>query len=167
MSARFAVAPLISHVWRSAAVGVLIGLAVLPALPVQADTPSLQDLAFHDLFQLPIGPKGLVPSPRLLQLNGRRVRMLGYRVQVAPEQALPHLLLLSPLPAQVGDEDDSLADDLPPQVVFVHGANLPNTPGLLQVQGRLELGAKDEADGHVSAVRILAERVEAVVSTEP
>lgn len=131
-------------------------------LPAWAESAAPQDLAFRDLFQLPVGPQGLVPTQRLLQLNGQVVRMLGYRVKVPADQAVPELLLLAPVPLQLGDEDDSLADDLPPQVVFVHGADLPSAPGLLRVQGRLELGARDEADGHVSTVRIQAQRVEVV-----
>ncbi|MEY2632510.1 MAG: hypothetical protein RIR00_1164 [Pseudomonadota bacterium] len=141
-----------------------LGLVLLlgQGFPAWAETDSPPDLAFRDLFRLPVGPKGLEPSAKLVQLNGQIVRMLGYPVKVPADQAVPGLVLLAPFPTQLGDEDDSLADDLPPQVVFVHGADLPATPGLLRVQGRLELGARDEADGHVSTVRILAQRVEAV-----
>ena len=32
---------------------------------------------------------------------------------------------------------------------------LPNYRGLLQLQGRLSVGARDEPDGHLSSVRLL------------
>ena len=50
--------------------------AELPAPPDAA-----ADLNFREFFALPIGPKGLVPSARLLGLDGRRVRIVGYMVK--------------------------------------------------------------------------------------
>jgi hypothetical protein len=115
------------------------------------------DLKFHDFFQMPVGPRGLRPTDKLLQLNGKRVRILGYMVK--QEQPYTGLFLLTPLPVTMGDEDEGLADDLPVTTLFVHleGGERPvaYVPGLLQVSGILRVGSQDEADGRVSSVRLL------------
>jgi len=132
------------------------------ACAVQAQTnasPAATELRFGEFFARPVGPRGLTPSTKLLALDGQTVRMVGY--MAAAELPTPGLLVLTPLPSSLGDEDESLADDLPPQVVFVHlsGAaaaqTLANRAGLLRLQGRLSVGPQEEADGHVSTVRLL------------
>ena len=125
----------------------------LPALPAE-----VTDLKFRELFTLPIGPRGLTPSAKLIALAGKRVRMVGYMAK--QETPLAGLFILSPLPVLMGDADDSLADDLPASAVFVHvdaagEAPVPYFSGLLRLTGTLQLGAFDEADGHVSAVRLM------------
>jgi hypothetical protein len=87
------------------------------------------------------------------------VRLVGYRVPMA--DAPPGLLILSPLPVSLGDEDESFADDLPASAVYVHlteaaAAALPPS-GLLSLSGRLQLGAQREADGRLSYVRLVLE----------
>jgi hypothetical protein len=113
------------------------------------------DLKFREMFELPVGPRGLQPSQKMLGLDGQRVRMVGYMV----EQETPRSLILAPLPLKLGDEDESLADDLPPSVVFIHfplgeNADLHHVPGLLELVGTLSIGGFPEADGRVSAVRL-------------
>ena len=74
---------------------------------------------------------------------------------------VPGLLVLSPLPVELGDEDESLSDDLPVTATFVHLAAgqaqvaVPYLPGLLQFTGILQVGPSGEADGHVSSFRLL------------
>ena len=124
----------------------------LPQLPAD-----VSDLKFRELFTLPVGPRGLVPSARLMALAGKRVRLIGYMAQ--QEDPVPGLFIFAALPVMLGDADDNLADDLPPSSVFVHvtgheGKVLPFFPGLLRLTGTLALGAFDEVDGHVSAVRL-------------
>lgn len=127
--------------------------------PPSATTAGAVELRFAELFARPVGPKGLQPSAKLLALDGQRVRMVGY--MVAAELPTPGSLVLTPLPASMGDEDEHLADDLPPQAVFVHLSGpaadqvLPNLAGLLRLQGTLSVGPQNEADGHVSTVRLL------------
>jgi hypothetical protein len=116
------------------------------------------ELKFHDFFKLPIGPRGLEPTQKLLQLNGQRVRITGYMAR--QENPTAGLFILTPLPVAMGDEDDSLADDLPAAVVFVHiepqaDRIVPYVSGLLKLSGTLQLGSQDEADGHVSTVRLI------------
>ncbi|TRZ97273.1 MAG: hypothetical protein D4R84_05565 [Rhodocyclaceae bacterium] len=119
--------------------------------------PDATDLRFHEFFKLPIGPRGLEPTEKLKSLAGKRIRMVGYMAR-QDTPASGHFVL-SPLPVSIGDEDESLADDLPASVVFVHvyppaKQPLPFYPGLLRVTGTLSLGAHEETDGHVSSVRL-------------
>lgn len=134
---------------------------VPPALLARAGAPlpdGVAELRFADFFVRPVGPRGLEPAPRLRALAGQRVRIVGYMADAALPMA--GRLVLAPLPVELGDEDEALADDLPPQAVFVHlsGAaaarTLPHYPGLLALTGTLELGPRDEPDGHVSSVRL-------------
>jgi hypothetical protein len=122
---------------------------------LQRPTPDPEDLKFREMFQLPIGPRELMPSEKLLRLDGRRVRMVGYMV----DQKTMRSFILAPLPLKLGDEDESLADDLPPGVVFIHFAEedtaaLRHIPGLLELTGTLRIGNFVESDGRVSAVRL-------------
>jgi hypothetical protein len=131
------------------------------AASATGDEPAaVTELRFRDFFRMPVGPRGLEPSSQLVALDGRSVRIRGYVVRQA--ERTPGLLILSPLPVELGDADESLSDDLPPAVVFVHfDASAPDVAGLVQVTGTLDLGARDEADGHVSQVRLQLSAVQA------
>jgi len=141
---------------RAEAVEIPIAVTVSGDLtPPSLDTT---DLKFHELFKLPVGPRGLEPSKKLIGLNSKRVRMVGYMAK--EENPTPGLFILSPLPVNMGDEDESLADDLPASAVFVHMGSasnevVPYLPGLIRLSGVLQLGSLQEADGHISTVRIL------------
>lgn len=140
---------------EAAAVAAPAALRVDSAL---APEPGTTDLKFREFYTLPIGPKGLTPSARLLGLAGQRVRMVGYMArQDAPSAGM---LILAPLPVALGDEDESFSDDLPATALYVHLAAadreqpVPWMPGPLAVTGVLELGAAREADGRLSFVRL-------------
>jgi hypothetical protein len=116
------------------------------------------DLKFRELFKLPIGPRGLEPSEKLIGLNGKRVRMVGYMAK--EENPTSGMFILSPLPVNMGDEDESFADDLPASAVFVHLESAGNKfasylPGLIKLTGTLQFGPQEEPDGRVSTVRLL------------
>lgn len=115
------------------------------------------DLKFRDFFKMPVGPGGLEPSTKLLALNGKRVRIVGYMTQ--QETPSTGAFILSPIPVTMGDEDESFADDLPSNAIFVHleGSNsvVPFIPGLLKLTGVLNVGSQEEADGRVSSVSLL------------
>jgi hypothetical protein len=117
------------------------------------------ELKFRDLFKLPVGPKGLEPTEKLLALDGKRVRIVGYMVRQSP--APKGLFLLSPLPATLGDEDESLADDLPPTTLAIsldksRELVLPMLPGLLQISGTLHVGMRtDPATGRAMPAEIV------------
>lgn len=121
--------------------------------------PGVTELRFAQIFRRPVGPRGLEPTDKLLSLHGRPVRMVGY--MAAASLPMAGRLVLAPLPVELGDEDEHLADDLPPQAVFVHlsgpaaARTLPNYAGLLSLTGTLDVGPREEPDGHVSTVRLL------------
>ena len=148
----------------------------LPALP-----EGVEELKFAEFFQLPVGPRGLECTDRLKAFNGKKVRILGFQVQeqvgnctdcttesarpgAKPRPAwinhiVPGRLLLSPSPATINMAHYGLADDLPPQTVYVNapeffGEPVPFTPGLLLLTGTLSVGNKTEADGRISIVRL-------------
>jgi hypothetical protein len=127
--------------------------------PLSPPPPGVVDLAFRDFFLRPVGPKGLEPGPRLLDLDGSRVRLVGFMAQ--QEAPAPGVLILAPLPVPIAEIEDGMADDLPPGVAFVHLATLAHStapaylPGLLQFTGQLSVGPQQEADGRVSYVRLL------------
>lgn len=130
-------------------------LAVAGELP--PPPPGVIDLKFRDLFKLPIGPYGLEPTEKLLGLDGKPVRLVGYMVK--QEEPTPGVFILSPLPVSLGHEDEALADDLPASMIFVHLEGegtpaVPYVPGLLQLTGVLSVGNREEADGRVSVVRL-------------
>lgn len=131
------------------------------ALQVQAELPpqaGTTDLKFRDFFTLPVGPRGLVPSERLLGLAGQRVRIIGYMAR--QEQPSAGVLVVTPLPVVLGDEDESFSDDLPASTLYVHlpepdrDHGVPWMPGLLSFTGVLRVGAQSEADGRMSFVRL-------------
>ncbi len=123
--------------------------------PAPAEPPT--DLLFRDFYVLPVGPRGLEPTARLVGLNGHRVRIRGYIAH--EEEPTPGVFMLAPFPIEIGDADESLADDLPPTTVFVQleggeSRALRAARGPVQVAGVLSVGAAEEAGGRVSYVRL-------------
>jgi hypothetical protein len=115
------------------------------------------DIKFREFFKMPIGPGGLEPTEKLLELNGKRIRIFGYMVNA--EEPSPGPFILAPLAVSMAEKEDGPADDMPATVIFVHLENgkdwiVPHVPGLLKLTGVLSLGAKEEPDGRVSAVRL-------------
>jgi hypothetical protein len=128
----------------------------LPSLPAD-----IAELKFRDFFVMPVGPRGLETTPKLLALDGRRVRILGYMAQ--HEEPHPGSFMLAPVPINVAGEAAGIADDLPPATLFVH---LPpaqahkvasHQPGLLVLTGTLSVGSQKESDGRISTVRLQLE----------
>jgi hypothetical protein len=117
----------------------------------------VQDLKFSEFFRSPAGPLGLEPTAKLLGLAGQRVRILGFMVrQTKPS---PGVAILAPFALATNEFEYGLADDFPPNVVFVEVPRfadlaVPHTPGPLLLTGTLELGRREEADGRVSLVRL-------------
>lgn len=139
--------------WQADALAVeLAAAARLPAPP-----PEVAELKFAEFFRQPAGPRGLELSDKLRALDGRRVRLLGFMVrQTRPS---PGVAILSPYALSTNESEYGLADDFPPNVVFVEVPRfadlaVPYTPGPLLLTGTLELGRREEADGRVSLVRL-------------
>jgi hypothetical protein len=130
------------------------------------------DLKFREFFELPIGPRGLAPSARLLSLDGQPVRITGYLAHQETSSAAPGIALLAPLPVSLGDEDESFADDLPASTLYLHLAgplaaqSIPYRPGLVSLSGTLQVGAQREADGRSSFVRLVLDTESASVLLE-
>ncbi|HEX9050044.1 MAG TPA: hypothetical protein VF841_05870 [Anaeromyxobacter sp.] len=118
------------------------------------------DLSFAELFDA--GPGALGPSEKLLALAGRRVRLVGFMAHM--ETSPVGAFWLVPRPVEC-DESGGGVGDLPPGAVRVvvrsaAGKPVPFVPGALAVTGRLEVGNAVDADGRVSALRILLDRRE-------
>ncbi len=132
---------------RAHAPGAEAGTREAPAaLAVRTELPppsaGVVELRFRDLVKLPIGPRGLEPGEALKANLGKRVRMVGFMVRQA--DAVPGRFLLSPVPVEIGNADEGLADDVPAALVEIELADpfaiLPWMPGLLQIGGTLEAG---------------------------
>ena len=146
-----------------------MGWACLLALVLGAAAPTgraaapaaIADLKFNEMFTMPVGPRGLAPSARLLALDAKRVRMVGYMVQQQP--ATPGLFLLSPLPVMAGDEDEALADDIPANAILVRLPATAKNPlrapaGLIRVSGVLHVGiSTDPGSGRSAAASLDAD----------
>lgn len=118
------------------------------------------DIKFHDFFKMPIGKRGLELNEHFLSLDGKRVRILGYMAKA--ESPTAGMFVLSPLPVELGDEDESLSDDLPANSIFVHTSPnkfvVPHITGLISLTGTLSIGSQPEADGHVSMARLILDQ---------
>lgn len=135
-------------------------LAVSKALP--APPIDVIELRFRDLYTMPVGPRGLEPSDSLRAAEGRLIRIVGFMVR--EEHPSHDGFLLAPLPVATGDEDEGLADDLPPALIHVtsealQGKQIPYLPGLLQIHGILHLGTDVNADTQrVTAIQLEPDR---------
>lgn len=115
-------------------------------------------LGFGDFFVQPVGPRGLTPTPRLLQAVGREVRLMGFMVQ--REHAQPGRFLFTPRPLSMAEHADGEADDLPAATVTVllpdgQGERIvAHQPGLLTLTGRLEYGPAEDETGRISWLRL-------------
>jgi hypothetical protein len=131
-------------------------LAVRKELPPPPE--GVLELKFRELFRMPVGPRGLEPSDALLSANGKRVRLIGFMVR---EEAGAHDgFLMTSVPVATSDEDEGLADDLPPAMVrIIYAAPkrhaIPYLPGLLQISGTLHLQSHlDSASQRISAIQL-------------
>lgn len=123
--------------------------------------PPATDLAFREFYRLPVGPKGLEPTEKLLSLDHQVVRIQGYVVK--EEEPLPGFFMMVPVPVAMAELADGPADYLPPSTLFVHFPTdhasqfLPYRQGIWTAVGRLELGGKEEPNGRRSYVRLLVD----------
>lgn len=124
----------------------------LPPLPA-----GVTELKFNEFFVNPVGPRGLELTEKLRGLAGRKVRILGYMAH--REAQPPGGFLLTPLPVEVHDHDNALAEDFPASVVQVSVPTMrdqpvPHTPGLMLLTGTLSVGNRPEPDGRISLVQL-------------
>jgi hypothetical protein len=115
---------------------------------------SAASLSFKEFFEA--SPRELKPSQKLLSLNGKRVRMVGYMARM--ERVVPGAFYLVPHPVMC-DEEGGGTSDLPVEnvLVLVRSAKdreIAFIPRPLEVTGILEVGNREEKDGRVSAIRL-------------
>lgn len=121
-----------------------------------------QELKFQDMFQMPVGPKGLNASERLSNLDGHHVRMVGFMVRSSEPRS--SAFILAPMPVEISDEDEAEADDIPFNAVLVNlparsAQPIPNMDGLLQVTGVLRVSSVQDTDSsRIFAVSIELDR---------
>jgi hypothetical protein len=141
-------------------------------LQASAGLPPLQagvaEIKFREFYEMPIGPRGLKLTRKLLELNGKRVRLLGYMAQ--QEEPPAGVFILAPVPVSMAEVADGPADDLPATAVFVHVQNdrkqsVGHTSGMLLVTGTLEVGPVEERDGRISTARLLLDAPVAAVKS--
>jgi hypothetical protein len=124
----------------------------LPPLP-----RGVAQLEFSDFFRHPVGPRGLELTEKLLQLDGKRVRILGYMIEQS--DPAPRCFLFSPRPIKMHEREYGLADELPASTMHVFTdasgpETVPFTPGPLLLTGTLDIGNRQEPNGRVSLVRL-------------
>ncbi len=78
----------------------------LPPLP-----EGVEDLSFQEFFKNPVGPRGLEPSSKLLSLNSKRVRILGYVAEM--QRSNKRNIIFAPVPLKPQPEEYGLADEIP------------------------------------------------------
>jgi hypothetical protein len=97
------------------------------------------------------------PSEKLLALEGKRVRLVGFMVRMALPPRGAFYLVPRPLSC---DEAGGGTADLPPQTVRVivpsaAGKQIAFNPRPLEVIGILETGNRIDGDGQVSNIRLI------------
>lgn len=125
--------------------------AALPPLP-----PDVTELRFGEFYK-PIGARGIEFTDKLRNLDGRRVRIMGYMVRQT--QPVPWQFLLAPVPLTLHEREYGFAEDMPATLLHVTVERnltpiLPHTPGPLLLTGTLGVGNREEPDGRVSSVRL-------------
>jgi hypothetical protein len=135
-----------------------------PEIQERIETPLL---TFRDFFT----PSAAEPKPsrRLLELSGKRIRLVGFmaKMEIAPKGAF----YLTPRPVSCDEEGGGTAD-LPPEAVYVivrsaAGQEIPFCPQALEVSGVLEIGNRAEEDNRVTHIRLMLDRPHDLLSALP
>jgi hypothetical protein len=124
----------------------------LPALP-----EGVEEIGFAEFFKSPVGPRGLEPSTKLLSLNGKRVRILGFVAEM--ERSNKRNIIFAPMPLKPQPEEYGLADEIPAAHVLVtipgdSNTQVPLLPGAMLLTGTLSVGNSSQ-DGETSFVRMV------------
>jgi len=122
----------------------------------------INELSFSEFFKMPIGPNGLEPTEKLLSLNNKRVRIVGY--MALEEEPTPGIFMLAARTVKVAEKADGVADDLPAATLFVHmppqdaDKVLTYRPTPWVLTGTVQLGNQEELNGRASFVRLIMEQ---------
>jgi hypothetical protein len=137
---------------------------------VEARAADAVEVSFSE-FLAPAGDGGLEFTARLQSLAGKRVRLTGHMVRRLTAQR--GAFVLSPIPVTIETQGVCFSGAIPPHAVHVLASDkelpIAYRPGRIAVTGVLELGARREADGQNSTVRVRldapATTAESVVKT--
>lgn len=116
-------------------------------------------ISLREFYKLPIGPRGIEPTEKLLSLKDKQIRVVGYMVK--EEEPTVGLFMLSPVPVSLAEKEDGPADDMPVSTLFVHmppkdaDKAMAYRPGLWELTGTLRLGNLEEANGRVSYTQLI------------
>jgi hypothetical protein len=117
----------------------------------EADVTPLELQAF---YKMPIGPKGLEVTDKVLQASGQKVRITGFMVK--SESPTPGAFILTPRPVQMSEHADGDANDLPASMCLVYLDSsqkswlVPHIPGPVTVEGLFTFKRSEAADGSVA-----------------
>ena len=117
---------------------------------------SIPTIDFAELFTF--GARALVPTPKLLGLQGQRVTLIGFMALL--ERPVGGGFYLCPYPVSA-DESGAGRGDLPPASVLVlpvtaKGKEVAFVPGALEVSGVLDVGNREVA-GEIATIRLLVD----------
>jgi len=126
-----------------------------------------RSIEFREFFEADVGE--LKPSAKLLGLNGRRVRLIGFMAQM--EQPPSGAFYLCPRPV-FADESGGGTADLPVGSVRVivrsaKGKKFPFIARAIEVTGILEVGAQADEDGTVSSIRLILDAPQVSPNSDP
>jgi hypothetical protein len=126
-----------------------------PALPPLPE--GVTELRFNEFYKMPVGPRGLEPTEKLLSLRGKRVRLLGHMANMRLRNN--RQMIFAPVPLKAQPMEYGQADDIPAAHVLVRvpgstAEPVPYTPGLLLLTGTLSVGGRS-FDGENAFVRLL------------
>jgi hypothetical protein len=120
--------------------------------PASLSSPTIEFFEFYKY-----GSGAPRPKPKLLRLNGKRVTLVGYMVQM--ESPPRGGFYLAPYPAGC-DQLGTGRGGLPPPSVLVlppaaRGKHVDFIEGTLEVTGILDVGKKESDDGEVARIRLV------------
>ena len=138
-------------------------MIILPLLTSSlAQQPAPVQIKFSELYGK-VTIRGLEFSSKLLEAGGKRVEILGY--MAPPLKPRIEFFVLTKAPMSTCPFC-STAADWPPDIVLIYAPKnnqLLSLSGPIRVRGRLELGAKEDANtGFVSLIRVYADEVGAI-----
>lgn len=131
-------------------------LGIFVLLTVAIAQPAAEPIKFAELYTTTI--RGLNFSPKTLELNGKRIELLGY--MAPPLRPRISFFVLTKTPLATCPFCSSAAD-WPPDIVVVYlpkGKDMISSAYPLRIRGRLELGVKEDPEtGFISMIRIYAD----------
>lgn len=121
---------------------------------VRMDLKEPVALEFQTFFKMPLGPKGLEVTDKLVQADGQFVRLQGFMVK--SEIPMRGSFILSPRPVQLSEHADGDANDLPASACWIYLDSsqknwvVPHIPGPIAVEGIFNFKRMEAPDGSIA-----------------